>query len=82
VLVLTTDGVQEARQGHGEMFREEGLLRVLADTQGATAQAIATSVMQAIREHSGGELRDDAVVAVLRRKPSEPAADAVSASTE
>ncbi len=70
VLVLTTDGVHEARAGtKGEMFREEGLLQVLAEMEGASASAIATTVMQAVREHSGGELRDDAVVAVLRRKP-------------
>lgn len=69
VLVLTTDGVQEARRPGGEMFHEEGLLQVLEDMQGASAVAIATTIMQAIREHSGGELRDDAVVAVLRRKP-------------
>ncbi|MFW5867047.1 MAG: PP2C family protein-serine/threonine phosphatase [Armatimonadota bacterium] len=72
VLVLTTDGVQEARRPGGEMFREEGLLRVLEDVQGASAVAIATSIMQAIREHSGGDLRDDAVVAVIRRKPEQP----------
>lgn len=69
VLVLTTDGVQEARPRNGAMFEEEGLMRVLMDTEGAGARAIATTIMQSIREHSGGEFRDDAVVAVLRRKP-------------
>ena len=69
VLVLTTDGVQEARVPGGEMFGEDGLLRTLSDMQGASAQAIATTILQAIREHSGGELRDDAVIAVLRRTP-------------
>jgi serine phosphatase RsbU (regulator of sigma subunit) len=69
VLVLTTDGVQEARKPAGEMFGEDGLLDVLSTLQGASAQEIATTIMQAIRRHSGGDLRDDAVVAVLRRRP-------------
>jgi serine phosphatase RsbU (regulator of sigma subunit) len=72
VLVMTTDGVQEARVPGGEMLGEPGLLEVLEDLEdleGASAQVIATAIMQATRAHSGGELRDDAVVAVLRRKP-------------
>lgn len=69
VIVLTTDGVQESRMPGGEMFGEEGLLDALGELQGASAPIIATSIMQTIREHSGGELRDDAVVAVLRRTP-------------
>lgn len=69
LLVLTTDGVQEAREPGGEMFGEEGLLDVLRDMQGASARVLATAVMQAIRTHSGGDLRDDAVVAVIRRTP-------------
>ncbi|HCA48211.1 MAG TPA: hypothetical protein DEP45_12920 [Armatimonadetes bacterium] len=67
VLVLTTDGVQEARAPGGVMFGDEGLLQVLRGLGGASAEMIATTVMEAIRAHSGGNLRDDAVVAVLRR---------------
>jgi len=69
VLVLTTDGVQEAREPGGGMFGEEGLLQVLAELKGASAPVIATTIMQTIRAYSGGDLRDDAVVAVVRRKP-------------
>jgi serine phosphatase RsbU (regulator of sigma subunit) len=75
VLVLTTDGVQEARVPGGDMFGEEGLIEILEEVHGASAQAIATTVMQAVRAHSGGDLRDDAVVAVLRRKAADEAPD-------
>ena len=67
VLVMTTDGVHEARLRGGEMFGEERLIEVLAANEGASANEIATAVMRTVRDYSGGEFRDDAVVAVLRR---------------
>lgn len=81
VLVLTTDGVQEARAPGGVMFGDEGLLQVLRELEGASAETIAAAVMKAIRTHSGGSLRDDAVVAVLRRIPEDSAPEAASASS-
>ncbi|MGD9496257.1 MAG: PP2C family protein-serine/threonine phosphatase [Armatimonadota bacterium] len=67
VLVITTDGVQEARRRSGEMFGEEGLIAVLSRMEGASAAELATGVIHAIREFSGGDIRDDAIVAVVRR---------------
>jgi len=66
VLVMTTDGVQEARAADGHMFGDDGLIATLATLEGASAPEIATEVMRAVRSFSGGELRDDAIVAVLR----------------
>ncbi len=67
VLVMTTDGVHEARGRDANMFGEEGLLGALRTTRGASAAEIAAEIIRAIRVHSHGELADDAVVAVLRR---------------
>ncbi|MEA3402582.1 MAG: PP2C family protein-serine/threonine phosphatase [Armatimonadota bacterium] len=69
VLVMTTDGVQEARAPDGGMFGEDRLLEVLAGLHGSTASEVATEVMRAVRQFSGGEFRDDAIVAVIRREP-------------
>lgn len=71
VLVITTDGVHEARGADKAMFGEEGLLAALETMSGASAAEIAVSVTHAIEVHSGGDLPDDAVVAVLRRLPEQ-----------
>ncbi|MGC9319262.1 MAG: PP2C family protein-serine/threonine phosphatase [Armatimonadota bacterium] len=70
VVVMTTDGVQEARASDGSMFGEDGLLEVLAGLHGATASEVATEVIRAVRRFSGGQFRDDAIVAVIRREPA------------
>lgn len=69
VLVITTDGVQEARNAEGEMFEDVGLRAALEQVGGATAVEIATGIVRAVRDFSGRELRDDAIVAVVRRVP-------------
>ena len=67
VLVITTDGVQEARRADGAMFDEEGLIDAVADTAGSSAAEVATGIVQAIREFTHTGFRDDAIVAVVRR---------------
>jgi len=67
VLVSTTDGVQEARAPDGRMFEDEGLIEALSRMPGASAAEVATEVVRTVREFSRGPLRDDAIVAVVRR---------------
>jgi len=67
VLVITTDGVQEARARDGTLFEDEGLLDTLQGLQAASASEIVTEIVRAIREFSSDEVRDDAIVAVIKR---------------
>lgn len=67
VLVITTDGVEEARREGGEMLGDDGLIALLSRLDAPSAPELASGVMRVVREHSGGEVRDDAIVAVLRR---------------
>ncbi len=67
VLVITTDGVQEARRADGTMFDEGGLIDALEGTAGSSAAEVATGIVRAIREFTGSGFRDDAIVAVVRR---------------
>lgn len=69
VLIITTDGVQEARNAEGEMFEDAGLIAAIEQFGDASAVEIAAGIMRAVREFSGHELRDDAIVAVVRRLP-------------
>lgn len=78
VLVITTDGVTEARNAQGEMFGDEGLLATLEQIGAASAVEVATGIVRALRSFSGSELRDDAIVAVVRRLPEPHSAAAVT----
>ncbi len=65
-LVVYTDGVTEARNAEG-LFGETRLLQLLEARRGEDPQVIADALVGAAIEF-GGELRDDLVVLVLRRK--------------
>lgn len=67
LLIITTDGVQEARGRGGRMFEDVGLIPALEATRGASATEIAAALIDAVEAHCGGDLPDDAVVIVLRR---------------
>ncbi len=67
VLVATTDGVLEARDHHGNLFEEEGLLGALAETGAASAEEMAAGVMSAVAQFTRRAATDDAIVSVLRR---------------
>ncbi len=65
-MVLFTDGVTEARR-RGEQFGSDGLAAVLDDARGLDAEAIATRIERAVRDHAGVEAVDDVALLVLRR---------------
>lgn len=66
VLVLTTDGIIEAR-GPSGMFGEDRQLETIVRLAGGSALSIAQGLYQAAREFAGGALHDDAALAVVRR---------------
>ncbi len=65
VLALFTDGVTEARTEY-DMLGSEGVETVIAAHAGDSAQAIADAVLGRAREFSGGVLRDDVAIVVVK----------------
>jgi len=65
-VVLYTDGVIESRRGR-DLFGEERLDNVLAQSVGLPAQEMANAVLAACRGFAGGDLPDDCAIVVLRR---------------
>ncbi|MCW2501231.1 MAG: putative magnesium or manganese-dependent protein phosphatase [Frankiales bacterium] len=65
-LVFYTDGIVEARDASGQLFGDAGLLEVLADCVGLTAQQVADRVLQAAQGFAPDGLTDDAAVLVVR----------------
>ena len=64
-LVLYTDGVTEARAG-GDLYGEDRLAVLLEGAGSAHAEGLVALVREAAMAHSGGPLRDDLAVLVLR----------------
>jgi PAS domain S-box-containing protein len=66
LLVLTTDGILDARRGD-ETFGEERLRTTILGAVTRPAAMIAQDVYAAARRFAGGPLGDDAALAVVRR---------------
>jgi PAS domain S-box-containing protein len=64
-IVLVTDGVIEAAGPQGRLD-EADLLRSVARAAGRSAEAIASTVVSMVLEHTGGSATDDLAVVVLR----------------
>jgi serine phosphatase RsbU (regulator of sigma subunit) len=71
-LVLYTDGVTEARAADGALLETAGLVRLLGDLRGRSAQQIADGVWDGVQEHTGGDTTDDVAVVVLHRGAGAP----------
>ncbi|MDX6514563.1 MAG: hypothetical protein QOH73_229, partial [Gaiellaceae bacterium] len=65
-VVLYTDGVVEAREGH-ELFGDARLDATLAAVADQPAERIAQEVLEACRAFAGGELGDDCAIVVIKR---------------
>jgi len=65
-LVLYTDGLTEARSSDGSFYGEEHLEEFLATLGGVAPQDIAARVFEEVWEFSGGKLRDDVAILVIR----------------
>jgi len=69
-LVLYTDGVTEARNGHDDgraLLGIEGLEQVLTGLVDTDAQDMADGVWEAVQAWTGGNTTDDCAILVLRR---------------
>ena len=65
-IVLYTDGVIEARDGHGEQFGLERLEALLATCTGRTAAGIARRIELAALDFQGDTASDDVAIVVAR----------------
>ena len=69
-IVITTDGVSEARDAAGDFFGEERLLSALANMGGAGASEISEKLLVAVRDYAGNAPQsDDITIMTLRYAP-------------
>lgn len=64
-LVLFTDGVTEAVSPFDEEYGDERLLAVLRESQRMSAVELQKTILNAVKEFSGGALRDDVTLIVV-----------------
>jgi len=64
-LVLSTDGLTEARNKAGDLLGEDGAMEIIARAP-EDPQRLADDVIDCIRERSGGRLRDDVAILAVR----------------
>jgi serine phosphatase RsbU (regulator of sigma subunit) len=69
-MVLYTDGASEARVPSGEELGLDGVARALSGAEALDAGGIAARLERAALEHSGGRLRDDLAILVVRAAPT------------
>ena len=65
-LVLFTDGVSEAVDAGGELFGEERIEELVADSRDLSAHELQRTIVDAASSYSGGELEDDLTLVVVR----------------
>ena len=66
---MYTDGLTEARSQEGDFYGEKRLMSFIAGGAEADPQDLATRLFEEVWEFSGGKLRDDIAVLVLRPRP-------------
>lgn len=65
-LVLFTDGVSEAMDTGGELFGEERIQELVADSRELSAHELQQTIVDAASSFSGGELEDDLTLVVVQ----------------
>jgi sigma-B regulation protein RsbU (phosphoserine phosphatase) len=65
-LVLFTDGVSEATDASGELFGEERIEELVADSRELDARELQQTIVDAASSYSRGELEDDLTLVVVR----------------
>lgn len=68
-LVLFTDGVSEAMDTNGEVFGEERIEELVADSRELSAHELQQTIVDAASAFSGGELEDDLTLVVVKVAP-------------
>ncbi len=64
-LVLFTDGVSEATDAGGELFGEDRIEELVADSRDLAAHELQQTIVDAAASFSGGELEDDLTLVVV-----------------
>jgi len=68
-VVLTTDGLTEARNQQGDQLNEDGAMRLIA-TSNPQPQLLADELVAQVRTLGGNQVRDDlAILAIRVREP-------------
>ena len=70
MLIMYTDGLTDARTPGGEFLEQEGLSRFVLELAGGPAQEFLKSLMERVRNYTGGEFADDVAVLVVRAMPA------------
>jgi serine phosphatase RsbU (regulator of sigma subunit) len=70
-LILTTDGITEARQGR-RFLDVEGLIRLAIEGNGRSLKEMADTILHGALDFAGGKLRDDAALVLVRRDVVSP----------
>ena len=70
-LILSTDGITEARQGR-QFLEAEGLIRLAVEGNNGPLKEMADTILNGARDFAGGKLRDDASIVLMRRTASSP----------
>lgn len=68
IAVFYTDGLTEATNTDGEMYTIEGLKRELLDSRNLPARDLAKALFEAAKRYTGGPMRDDSTILVVRRR--------------
>jgi len=68
VLLMTTDGITEAKNEAGDEFGHDGLARILESHRGASAQEIVDDLFQELETFTHGALQSDDRTAVAVRR--------------
>jgi len=66
-VVLTTDGVWEARNDEGEMFGKERMLAIIRENAHMNAEGVRKALMNAVAHYQGDGQEDDIAVVVIRK---------------
>lgn len=67
-VLLTTDGITEARRGPREFLGNEGMLRLAEQAAAGSVRYIGQAVLEGARAFAGGTLHDDVCILVARRR--------------
>jgi len=68
MLVLYTDGIPDAQNGDGMVFKERGLIEVVQANMGASAQEMQRAILEAVQNFVGDAPQfDDITLLIVRR---------------
>ncbi len=71
ILVMSTDGVWEARNAEGKMYGKDRLYQVLRENASATAAEIQTAVFESVRRfRNNTPLEDDMTLVIVKVDPT------------